>query len=746
MILCIRHRPLHALVVGFGIAVTASAVPTITVQPKDTSVTEGFLTTLSVGATGRGTLRYQWKKDGVPVPGDYVRIDSATAADAGQYMVTVTDADGSVDSRAATLTVLGAVDAPPFIFGQPPAVIELDGSANVPYPLWQIYPPTSFGKPIYYQWLHDGVAVPGATDVGISDEQMRTYGTGNYTVVVSWPGGRTESDPIHVTGAAIAKPVIYIQPPQIADALPGGTIDNLEVTTNVSEKDATFVWRRNGTIVTGATTARYYIANMDASQAGDYAVTISNAAGTVTSHVAHVTMSESGARPLLVYVPGDLAVDPRYSPGNSILYAGANVTRVAILRDGAPIPTNELSVFGSDVEIFRPSSGVRHTYSGTITTTAGTATFPSFTASYIDLGEPPRIAHQSGNATGDGSLTVYARGEWPLHTTWYRDGQVVNGTSDYQETLTTSGPGTYTVRITNAYGSVTSEPMRVDPLPDTSLWPRLPLGTTGRLRNLSARGQVESTVSPLIAGFVIGGGGSKRVLIRAAGPSLAGYGISQPLRNPVLRVLDHDQHELAANDNWDDTDAAGIAAAGKAAGAFEFAAGSTDAAVVVTLPPGDYTAVVTGGGTGIALAEVYDLDSETAPSRLVNLSVRGRTGSGEAVLIPGAVVTPAGVGKYLWRAVGPTLADYGVTNPEPNPSLAVIDASNRTMAINDDWGTSPDAAALQTTATAVAAFPLRPGSTDAAALVPMVGGNWTALVGGTSPYDGTVLVEMYEVP
>jgi hypothetical protein len=110
----------------------------------------------------------------------------------------------------------------------------------------------------------------------------------------------------------------------------------------------------------------------------------------------------------------------------------------------------------------------------------------------------------------------------------------------------------------------------------------------------------------------VNGGVSRRVLIRGAGPTLANLGVPGVLADPQLTLIDQATGKtLAKNDNWAaGDDAALIASAATAAGAFPFGSGSKDAAMVVMLPPGAYTVQLSGvnNGTGVGIVEVYDVD------------------------------------------------------------------------------------------------------------------------------------------
>ncbi len=137
-------------------------------------------------------------------------------------------------------------------------------------------------------------------------------------------------------------------------------------------------------------------------------------------------------------------------------------------------------------------------------------------------------------------------------------------------------------------------------------------GRTGaaRMVNLSTRGETGPGDNALIAGFVIAGTQPRRVLVRAVGPSLTAFDVRGALADPVLTIYQGGT-ELATNDDWEiSRSSAAIAATTQRVGAFALGAGSRDAALLLTLPPGAYTTVITGadGGTGIALIEIYDAD------------------------------------------------------------------------------------------------------------------------------------------
>jgi hypothetical protein len=276
---------------------------------------------------------------------------------------------------------------------------------------------------------------------------------------------------------------------------------------------------------------------------------------------------------------------------------------------------------------------------------------------------------------------------------------------------------------------------------------------SARIINLATRGNTTSTASPLIVGFVIQGLGSKRVMIRAAGPSLEQFNVPGFLADPVLKVYNSTGSLLYTNDNWSQSnDVPGIASSPQRLGAFPLNDVSKDAAGILTLSPGAYTAVITGAPvngvetSGVVLGEIYEDDQQSA--RLINLSSRGFVSPGASIMIPGFVTTTTATQatkKFLIRGIGPALQQFGITNALLNPTLSVVDSKGVTVATNDDWETNSNVAELRAV-TAQQAFPLPSGSKDASLLISLPPGQYTCLVSGAGNTSGTALVEIYEVP
>lgn len=198
--------------------------------------------------------------------------------------------------------------------------------------------------------------------------------------------------------------------------------------------------------------------------------------------------------------------------------------------------------------------------------------------------------------------------------------------------------------------------------------------------NISTRVKVQPGDDALIGGFIVTGNQSKKVIIRAIGPSLSYQAIPGALQDTVLEVYNSGGQLLATNHNWRDTQQTAIENSGVAP------TDDRESAAVFTLPPGAYTAVIRGENnnpSGLAVVEVYDLD-QAADSKLANISTRGRVETGDGVMIAGFIVGGNG-GRFILRALGPSLAQGGVTNALPDPKISLRDVNGTEIDRNNDW-------------------------------------------------------------
>jgi hypothetical protein len=272
-----------------------------------------------------------------------------------------------------------------------------------------------------------------------------------------------------------------------------------------------------------------------------------------------------------------------------------------------------------------------------------------------------------------------------------------------------------------------------------------PLSPAARLVNISSRAVVGAGENALIAGVVVADTGAKRYLSRAVGPALSVFGVTDFVPDPQLGIFGRNGTELFRNVGWETgPDAARLPGYSRAVGAFPLPAGSRDSALASVMAAGEYTVQIStpSGRTGVGLAELYELD---ANGRTVNLSTRAPVRTGSGVLTGGFVVQGPAYKRMLVRAVGPTLAAFGVAGALRDPILTIYSGQN-VVATNDRWELAPEVAALRAASAGVGAFNLAANSEDAALLVTLRPGAYTVEVRGKGDTEGVALLEIYEVP
>ena len=262
----------------------------------------------------------------------------------------------------------------------------------------------------------------------------------------------------------------------------------------------------------------------------------------------------------------------------------------------------------------------------------------------------------------------------------------------------------------------------------------------GVLGNISTRLAVQTGENVLIGGFIITGTAPKQVLIRGIGPSLTHFGVINALADPVLE-LHLPEGSVVSNNNWkidDQTQQSQEAIIGATNAA---PTDDLESAVLITLNPGAYTAILSGKNqaTGIGLVEVYDF-SLTARATLANISTRGFVNTGDNAMIGGFIVIPPERGNttLLIRAIGPSLTAFGVNNALADPVLELHDSNGGTFT-NDNWQNDPNAALIPTS--------LQPkDARESATYQTLPPGAYTVIVRGANNTTGVGLIEVYALP
>lgn len=245
--------------------------------------------------------------------------------------------------------------------------------------------------------------------------------------------------------------------------------------------------------------------------------------------------------------------------------------------------------------------------------------------------------------------------------------------------------------------------------------------------------RVEAGDNVLIAGFIVEGAEPKRIIIRGLGPSLGAAGVADPLLDTTLE-LSGGGGVIASNDNWaENPNATEILNVGLAP------SNPNESALLLSVAPGSYTAVLRGKGslTGTGLVEIYDLDT-SGSAKLVNISTRGFVLTGENVMIGGLIVTGSDSAHLVLRGIGPSLHDFGVPTVLGDPLLELHDGNGALIRTNNNW--------RETQETVLRNIGLAPGNDlEAAMLVVVAPGNYTAVLKGADGGSGNGLIEVYKL-
>ena len=255
----------------------------------------------------------------------------------------------------------------------------------------------------------------------------------------------------------------------------------------------------------------------------------------------------------------------------------------------------------------------------------------------------------------------------------------------------------------------------------------------GSLANVSTRLFVRSGNDVMIGGFIVAGDVPKDIILRASGPSLARFGVTEALADPALSLYDSTGAVVGSNDNWRSDQSEVIEDTGLAS------ADDRDAALVTTLPPGAYTVVVndvSNNNPGVALFDFYDLDPSN--SQLVNLSTRGRVETQDRVIIGGFIIGGDQPTQVILRAIGPSLTQAGIPDALVDPTLELYNGDGILILQNDNWRGDQEQQIL--------ASGLAPSDDrESAIIATLTPGPYTAIVRGAHNATGVALVEIYKL-
>lgn len=626
------------------------------------------------------------------------------------------------------------------------------------------------GTGLNYQWSKDGTVISGAQSASLVLTSVTAADAGTYTVLVSNTGGAvTGTATLTVIAATPSTTVVINTQPASQSVSVGGSVTFGVSVTSTSA--VTYQWRKDGTAIAGATASSYALTNVSASAAGGYSVVVTNSAGSVTSSTATLTVT---ARP----VPGTYLGTFAQNGGNfglmvredrtGVFLAYASSAKVAVVSkniivdaagrfagtqpaaaasatasSGATPPTAALDDYRIEGTIAADGS-----VSGTVSNlnlsfSAAAAPATGATASLAGFYQAGALnssaqSYAMVNATGQALVVTVTGNTADAGTGTITPAGALTATTAANATVTgtvAADAGTISVSDGRTTYSGANNELRAD---------------VEKLINISTRSQTGTAANTLIAGFVIMGTEPKTVLVRAIGPTLGtAFNVSGALSAARLEIF-RGSTSLAVGNDWGAAaNASAVAAAAARVGAFALATNSRDAALLINLEPGAYTAIVSGQGTasGVSLVEVYDATAGPIPrdQRIINIATRATAGTGDNALIAGFYITGTVPKRVLIRGAGPSLTQFGVTGALARPQLTVNSGST-VIAQNAGWSTSVDAATITSSSAQVGAFAFTANSQDAALIVNLAPGPYTAQVAGVGNTTGVALVEVYELP
>jgi plastocyanin len=331
------------------------------------------------------------------------------------------------------------------------------------------------------------------------------------------------------------------------------------------------------------------------------------------------------------------------------------------------------------------------------------------------------------------------------------DSGILNQGASFMHTFNTAGSFSYYCTPHGAccamVGTITVVSETPTPTPSPTSTPAF----TSILGNISTRGFVQTDNNVMIGGFIVQGIQPKRVIVRAIGPELTPFGVPDVLADPTLDLHNGAGALIGSNNNWQTTIIGGIITGDQVSAIQNSGHAPTqpsESAIMATLSPGNYTAIVRGvnNSTGNALVEVYDLSPENN-ALLGNISTREFVQTGDNVMIGGFIVQGTQPKRVIVRAIGPELTPFGVPDVLADPTLELHNGAGTLIASNNNWQTTiiggiittDQVGAIQNSGHA----PTQPSESAIIATLPP--GNYTAIIRGVSNSTGNALVEVYDL-
>ena len=305
--------------------------PLITEQPVSQTATAG--TSVSFSITAAGALGYQWYLNDVAIPnatGSTLALGNVQAGNAGFYMATVANGNGSVASKRVTLNVNPPVGAP--------ALSQQPVSLTIAVGLGASFNVVATGTaPLSYQWRKDGVAIAGATSAALILSNLTLGDAGIYSVIVSNNVSSVTSLNATLTVVVPSLPPAITSQPRSVLVRPGATVAFTVGATSTTA--VSYQWKKNGVNIAGATSSTLVINPIGTTEAASYTVVASNAIGSVTSAAATIglrSLADFGRLVNLSILTDVSAADPFFTIGTVLGGAGTSVSKPLLVRAVGP--------------------------------------------------------------------------------------------------------------------------------------------------------------------------------------------------------------------------------------------------------------------------------------------------------------------------------------------------------------------------------------------------------------------------
>jgi hypothetical protein len=401
----------------------------------------------------------------------------------------------------------------------------------------------------------------------------------------------------------------------------------------------TYQWKKDGSLLVGATSSTYTISSTATSDAGSYTVVVTNSAGSATSNAAFLTVTTAATAPTITTQPSSSSVAAGSAASFSVVAGGTAPLSYQWRKDGVAISGATSSTYS----ISSTATSDAGSYTVVVTNSAGSATSSTAALTVTASATAPRLFNLSVRAALDanqiaivgftmsgGAKNVLLRAAGPTLSVFEVPGVMADPKLDlYRESTKVSTNDNWggQTTLSTAFASVGAFPYSSTTSLDAALVSSIDGGQTvhvygptagtvlieaydagtgdsQRFTNLSARNKVGVGANILIAGFTLEGSGTRNLLIRAVGPKLTDFNVSGVLADPKLEIYSGTT-KLYENDNW----LSSLSTTFASVGAFALNTGSKDAAITVALPAGGYTVHVSGadGGIGEAIVEIYEL-------------------------------------------------------------------------------------------------------------------------------------------